>query len=188
MKSNLIIACLCLVIYSLLSTYSCNRWKEQYYNYEQSFDTVYVTKTDSFISKPEIVYRDTTIYKWKKYTVYRDTGNIDTMEIIDSVYIPIFLNKYTESFSDSNVDINIRANVFGELDSLFVDYTLKYPVITKPEISKDGVFIGPSLLYNIPDKFSEIGVGITYLNKKTAISADYYIGNNIVISGKYRIR
>lgn len=185
----LIIAILGLIIYSILATNACNRNKRAIAECEDNIDTVYVNKTDSFFSEPVVQYVDTGKVKWKQYPVYRDTGSTDT--IVDSFYIPIFLSTYTESFKDSNIAIDVTAKVYGELDSLFVKYNITNTIIEKPVPAyRDGVFIGPSLLYNFPNSRAEIGGGILYVpaDSRWSISADYYTGNNIAVSGKYRIK
>jgi len=167
MKTNLylIIVALLLVIYAIFSTQSCNRWKTEYSDFKQSQDTVYIDTSKSFQAKPEVSYIDTGSVKWKSYPVYRDTGSTDTLPIIDTVYVPVLAKFYEHNFNDSLIDINVKAKVYGDLDSLYVDYNARIPVITRTEqikVPADGVYIGPEVLYQQSLLY---GLGAEYVTK-----------------------
>lgn len=167
MKTNLylIITILLLVIYSIFSTQSCNRWKEQYNDFKQNPDTTYIDTSNNFEVKPEISYIDTGSIKWKPYPVYRDTGSIDTVKAVDTVFVPVPLSVYTQNFKDSIIEIDVTAKVYGDLDSLFVDYTTHIPVIQRfveTKVPADGVYVGPEVLYQGSLLY---GLGAEYVTK-----------------------
>lgn len=180
MRLYLIIAILLLIIYSILSTQSCNRWKENYIELSNMpADTVKIA--GSVEGVPDTFWRDTGTVKYypvfKNKIKYKDS--LIFKESTDTILVPLFLNTYTKKFSDTNIDINIKAKVFGELDSIFIDY--KYNKIIPNIVTKDGIYLGGGLLFT--DKVY-YGGQIELLRNKWAIEAGYFHNSDFTSSFK----
>lgn len=89
----------------------------------------YIDRTivDSIIRKSTI----DTIYKFKYVTKNIPVVKPELIKEYKDTCLDLQVNKYTHVLEDSLITGKIIARVTGTLDSLKVDYTYKYPVITK---------------------------------------------------------
>lgn len=89
----------------------------------------YIDRTivDSIIRKSTI----DTIYKVKYVTKNIPVVKPELIKEYKDTCLDLQVNKYTHVLEDSLISGKIIARVTGTLDSLKVDYTYKYPVITK---------------------------------------------------------
>lgn len=109
-----------LVIVILLLTKGCNKPKIQYIDR---------TITDSIIRKSTV----DTMYVTNRVIKYVSVPYPELIKEYKDTCLNLQVNKYTIPVEDSLIVGKIIARVTGTLDSLKVDYTYKYPVITRSD-------------------------------------------------------
>lgn len=87
------------------------------------------TVVDSIIRKSTV----DTIYRTKYVTKEVPISKPELIKEYKDTCLDLQVNKYTHVLEDSLISGKIVARVTGTLDSLKVDYTYKYPVITKTD-------------------------------------------------------
>jgi len=118
---NKVIAILSLIIVILLLRLEfCNKPKVQYIDR---------TIVDSIIRKSTI----DTVYKTQKVLTYVPVSYPELIKEYKDTCLDLQVNKYTIPVQDSLIQGKIVARVTGTLDSLKLDYTYKYPIITKTD-------------------------------------------------------
>ena len=118
---NKVIALLSLIIVILLLRLEfCNKPKIQYLDR---------TVVDSIIRKSTV----DTVYKTVTKTKYVEIAEPELIKEYKDTCLDLKVNRYTQIVQDSLITGKIIARVTGTLDSLKLDYTYKYPIITKTD-------------------------------------------------------
>ncbi len=118
---NKVIAVLSLIIVFLLIRLEfCNKPRIQYLDR---------TVVDSIIRKSTV----DTVYKTVTKTKYVQIAEPELIKEYKDTCLDLKVNRYTQIVQDSLITGKIIARVTGTLDSLKLDYTYKYPIITKTD-------------------------------------------------------
>ena len=118
---NKVIALLSLIIIILLLRLEfCNKPKVQYIDR---------TIVDSIIRKSTV----DTVYKTHKVLTYVPVSYPELIKEYKDTCLDLQVNRYTIPLEDSLISGKIIARITGTLDSLKLDYTYKYPIITKTD-------------------------------------------------------
>jgi hypothetical protein len=119
-KNKVIAVLSIIIVFLLLRLEYCNKPKIQYLDR---------TVVDSIIRKSTV----DTVYKTVTKTMYVQIAEPELIKEYKDTCLDLKVNRYTQIVQDSLITGKIVARVTGTLDSLKLDYTYKYPVITKTD-------------------------------------------------------
>lgn len=119
-KNKVIAVLSIIIVFLLLRLEYCNKPKIQYLNR---------TVVDSIIRKSTV----DTVYVTNRVIKYVSVPYPDLIKEYKDTCLDLQVNRYTVPVEDTLITGKIIARVTGTLDSLKLDYTYKYPVITKTD-------------------------------------------------------
>lgn len=119
-KNKVIAVLSIIIVFLLLKLEYCNKPKIQYLDR---------TVVDSIIRKSTV----DTVYVTNRVIKYVSVPYPDLIKEYKDTCLDLQVNKYTIPVEDTLITGKIIARVTGTLDSLKLDYTYKYPVITKTD-------------------------------------------------------
>ena len=119
-KNKVIAVLSIIIVFLLLRLEYCNKPKVQYIDR---------TIVDSIIRKSTV----DTVYVTNRVIKYVSVPYPDLIKEYKDTCLDLQVNRYTVPVEDTLITGKIIARVTGTLDSLKLDYTYKYPVITKTD-------------------------------------------------------
>ena len=119
-KNKVIAVLSIIIVFLLLRLEYCNKPKVQYIDR---------TVVDSVIRKSTV----DTVYVTNRIIKYVSVPYPDLIKEYKDTCLDLQVNRYTVPVEDTLITGKIIARVTGTLDSLKLDYTYKYPVITKTD-------------------------------------------------------
>ena len=119
-KNKVIAVLSIIIVFLLLRLEYCNKPKIQYLDR---------TVVDSIIRKSTV----DTVYVTNRVIKYVSVPYPDLIKEYKDTCLDLQVNRYTVPVEDTLITGKIIARVTGTLDSLKLDYTYKYPVITKTD-------------------------------------------------------
>jgi len=119
-KNKVIAVLSIIIVFLLLRLEYCNKPKIQYLDR---------TIVDSIIRKSTV----DTVYVTNRVIKYVSVPYPDLIKEYKDTCLDLQVNRYTVPVEDTLITGKIIARVTGTLDSLKLDYTYKYPVITKTD-------------------------------------------------------
>ncbi len=119
-KNKVIAVLSIIIVFLLLRLEYCNKPKIQYLDR---------TIVDSIIRKSTV----DTVYVTNRVIKYVSVPYPDLIKEYKDTCLDLQVNRYTVPVEDTLITGKIVARVTGTLDSLKLDYTYKYPVITKTD-------------------------------------------------------
>ena len=119
-KNKVIAVLSIIIVFLLLRLEYCNKPKVQYLDR---------TVVDSIIRKSTV----DTVYVTNRVIKYVSVPYPDLIKEYKDTCLDLQVNRYTVPVEDTLITGKIIARVTGTLDSLKLDYTYKYPVITKTD-------------------------------------------------------
>lgn len=147
-------------------------------------NVVYIPKTirkQPQIIKTETVYNTDTVYKYIENKVFIEKPTLDTVIIHDTL---VYTNVYRDTIHNQDVDIIAVSRIQGVLQSQTFEYKLKFPEITKSEVTttneyievptyKTGFYALGSLAI-APNNGADLFVGLSVITKGRAMVAYQY--------------